>query len=386
MRVAIVHYWLVGMRGGEKVLEAICDLFPEADIYTHAYQPSNVSKVFSHHKVTETFIAKLPGGRTNQKMYLPLMPRALESLDLTGYDLVISSEAGPAKGVITHPDAFHVCYVHSPMRYLWDKYWVYKEQAGALQTLAMKIFAPSLRQWDVLSAARVDLFIANSSFVQRRIQKAWRRASVVVHPPVAVDSFLNETPPDDKNTAPYLFIGELVSYKRPELALRTCQTLGRPLKIIGDGPLESLLRKEASPNTQVMGRLGFDELKNEIASCRALIYPGEEDFGITPLEASASGRPVIALAKGGATETVVDRSTGILFKDGSVTGLQNAISSFESWETDFSPETARNQAAQFSVKRFQLGFSDAVVKHAPSHLREAIEERLTEVGTQRLSN
>ena len=374
------------MRGGEKVLEAICDLFPEADIYTHAYQPDNVSKVFARHKVTETFIAKLPGGRTNQKKYLPLMPRALESLDLTSYDLVISSEAGPAKGVITHPDAFHVCYVHSPMRYLWDKYWVYKEQAGALQSLAMKIFAPSLRQWDVSSAARVDLFLANSSFVQRRIQKAWRRPSIVLHPPVAVDSFESGARSVDKIGAPYLFIGELVSYKRPEVALRACQSLGRPLKIIGDGPLESQLREEAAPNTQVLGRLSFDELKNEIASCRALIYPGEEDFGITPLEASASGRPVIALAKGGATETVVDRSTGILFKDGSVSGLTKAISTFEAWETEFSPETARECAAKFSTALFQQGFSDAVVKHAPSHLREVIEEQLGDVGAERHSN
>lgn len=189
MKVAIVHYWLVGMRGGEKVIEEFCKLYPDADIFTHAAIPENLSDTIRRHKITETFIARLPGGRKHYQKYLPLMPHALEALDLTGYDLVISSESGPAKGIITHPDALHICYCHSPMRYIWDQYHIYRAEAGRLTRLMMPWLAHKLRIWDMASAARVDHFVANSGFIARRIAKSWRRKAAVIYPPVDVSAF-----------------------------------------------------------------------------------------------------------------------------------------------------------------------------------------------------
>lgn len=375
MRVAIVHYWLVGMRGGEKVLEEICQLFPEADIFTHAVEPQRLSPIILRHKITETFIAKLPGGKKFFRKYLPLMPFALESLDLTAYDLVISSESGPAKGCITSPEAFHVCYVHSPMRYLWDQYWIYKKDAGLLEKFALQLLASPLRLWDFASAARLDRIIANSHFVRRRIKKSWGRDSTVVYPPVDVESFTATPKTGSDATTPYLFVGEFVSYKKPDLALKACQKLGRPLLMIGDGPLTSQLRREAATTTKIMSRVSFEQLKEEFASCRALLYPGVEDFGITPLEVSASGSPVIALGRGGAAETVVHNETGILFKEQSVEGLAAAILEFEAQESGFSPQRAREQAANFDARRFQQAFLHALISQAPEHLKDPLLER-----------
>lgn len=375
MRVAIVHYWLVGMRGGEKVLEEICRLFPEADIFTHALESQHLSPIILRHKITETFIAKLPGGKTFFRSYLPLMPFALESLDLTAYDLVISSEAGPAKGCITSPDALHVCYVHSPMRYLWDQYWIYKNHAGLVERFALPLLASPLRLWDFASAARIDGIIANSQFVRKRIQKAWGRDSTVVHPPVNVDSFSFTARTEVDASKPYLFVGEFVSYKKPDLALKACQKLGRPLLMIGDGPLASQLRRDATATTKILSRVSFEQLKEEFTSCRALLYPGIEDFGITPLEVSASGRPVIALGKGGAAETVVHNETGILFEEQSVDGLASAILEFESQEGDFCPRKSSEQASKFSTRRFQQTFLSTVISHASGHLKEALQAR-----------
>ncbi|MEJ6477794.1 MAG: glycosyltransferase [Octadecabacter sp.] len=300
MRVAIVHYWLVGMRGGEKVIEEMCKIFPEADLFTHVAIPENLSPRLRSHSITESFIARLPGGRRHYQKYLPLMTRALEGFDLTGYDLVISSEAGPAKGVITDPDCLHVSYVHSPMRYIWDQYWAYQAQAGRLARLAMPLFAPSLRQWDMASAARVDHIIANSEFVARRISKAWGRKSTVIHPPVDVAAFAPSRMPDPAApNSPYLFASELVSYKRPDLVVDACTRLGRPLVVIGDGPARADLERRAGPTVTFLGHVDFKTLKANYRNCRALVFPGIEDFGIVPLEVMMSGRPVIAFGKGG---------------------------------------------------------------------------------------
>lgn len=375
MRVAIIHYWLVGMRGGEKVLEEICQLFPEADIYTHAVEPQNLSPIILKHKITETFIAQLPGGKKLFRKYLPLMPFALETLDLTAYDLVISSESGPAKGCITSPESFHACYVHSPMRYLWDQYWIYENDAGLLEKIALRLLAGPLRLWDFASAARLDVIIANSEFVKKRIKKSWGRDCTVVYPPVDVELFATAFKTGINEKTPYLFVGEFVSYKKPDLALKACQKLGRPLLMIGNGPLMNELRREAAPTTKIISRVSIEQLKDEFASCRALLYPGTEDFGITPLEVSASGRPVIAYGKGGAVETVVHNETGILFKEQSVDGLAAAIIEFEAKEQDFYPEKGCEQAAQFSAHTFQQAFLRALVSYAPEHMKEALEAR-----------
>ena len=319
-RVALVHYWLVGMRGGEKVLEALCRMFPDADIFTHVYDPNAMSATINAHRVIETAVGRLPMAKRLYQSYLPFMPRALEQLDLTGYDLVISSEAGPAKGVIVSPDAYHLCYCHSPMRYLWDQYHIYRENAGLLSRTMMPLLSHNLRMWDVTSAARVDAFAANSHHVANRIRKYWRRESEVVHPPVDVDAFAPA--PEAEIGDYYLWAGELAPYKRPDLAVEAFRKLGLPLLVIGGSEKQrARLAKTAPDNVTFMGKVPFDTLKHHLARCKALVFPGEEDFGIVPVEAMASGRPVIAYGRGGALDTVVDGRTGMLFKDQSVDGL-----------------------------------------------------------------
>ena len=214
-RTALIHYWLVAMRGGERVLENLLDMYPAADIFTHVHDPEKLSDKLKAAAISESFIGRLPGARKHYQKYLPLMPMALEELDLRSYDLVISSESGPAKGVITRPDALHVCYCHSPMRYLWDHYHDYKASAGRISRMAMPLLFHRMRQWDVSSAARVDGFIANSSFVARRIRRVWGREAKVVHPPVAIDEFK----PSDNVTERYLWVSQMTPYKRADVAL-----------------------------------------------------------------------------------------------------------------------------------------------------------------------
>jgi glycosyltransferase involved in cell wall biosynthesis len=354
LRVAIVHYWLVGMRGGEKVLEELCEIFPQADLYTHVAIPRNLSEKLRRHRIRETFIAKLPGGRRHYQKYLPLMPRALEALDLDAYDLVISSESGPAKGVITGPDTLHLCYCHSPMRYVWDQYPVYRAQAGRLTRWLMPLAVPRLRMWDQSSAARVDRIVANSDFVRRRIAKSWGRAASVVHPPVDLDAFVPQagTPPGDF----YLYVGELVSYKRVDLLIDAFNASGRKLVVIGDGGERDRLEARANGNIRFHGRASLDELKAHYARCRALMFPGVEDFGIVPLEAMASGRPVIAYARGGALETVKDGVTGLFFDRPDVDSINAAIARFESeLEPAIDPAALRAHVDGFSRARFRAG-------------------------------
>ncbi len=366
--MAIIHYWLTGMRGGEKVLESLCRMFPQADIFTHVADPPALSDTLRRHRITETFIGRLPAAKRLYQAYLPLMPRALEGVDLTGYDLVISSEAGPAKGVIVPPDAFHLCYCHSPMRYLWDQYHVYRDGTGPVQRAAMSVFAHGLRQWDVTSAARVDAFAANSHHVADRIRKYWRREASVVHPPVAVEDFAPVAPDQVGNG--YLWAGELAPYKRPDIAIEAFNRLGLPLTVIG-GPEKTRARlaETASDNITFLGKTSFDVLRDHLARCRALIFPGEEDFGIVPVEAMASGRPVIAYGRGGALDTVIDGQTGLLFPDQSVDDLIAAVRRFEDarlHEVEASRLVAH--AAGFAETAFQRG----IMAELPEGLRHAV--------------
>lgn len=353
MRVALIHYWLVGMRGGEKVLEALARFFPDAVIFTHVYDPDAVSPALRQMDIRTTWISKLPGATHHYQKYLPLMPRALEDLDLTGFDLVISSESGPAKGVIVPPDAVHICYCHSPMRYIWDQYHVYRQSAGGLTKLLMPHVAHRLRQWDVSSAARVDAFMANSSYVAQRIEKYWRRDASVVHPPVAVSDFTPSANYDDF----YLWVGELVAYKKPDLAVEAFTKLGKPLKIVGGSDAAARrLAAGAGPNVEFCGHVSLERLRCMMARCKALIFPGEEDFGIVPVEVMASGRPIIAYGRGGATETVVDRRTGLLFNDQSVDGLVAAVQEFERERLDkLDPVSLVRHARKFDEDNFAAG-------------------------------
>jgi glycosyltransferase involved in cell wall biosynthesis len=348
MRVAIVHYWLLNMRGGEKVLESLCGMYPQADIFTHVYNPNAISKTIKSHRVTTTFIDSLPWSKRFYRDYLPLMPLALEQLDLSGYDLVISCESGPAKGIIPAPHALHVCYCHTPMRYLWNMYHEYRREAGLVIRSLMPPVAHYLRAWDALVATRVDHFIANSETVAERIKRYYRRNSDVVYPPVATDDF--SIAPRDELGDYYLMVGELVSYKRPDLAIDAFNALGKKLIVIGGGQLLDYLRKRAGPTVSLLGPQPFDVLRHHYARCRALIFPGEEDFGIVPVEAMASGRPVIAYRGGGATETVVDGLTGLFFDEQTVPALSAAVARFEAAE--FSPERIRAHALKFSEDRF----------------------------------
>lgn len=356
MKVALVHYWLVTMRGGEKVLEELCRLYPQADIFTHVLAPDKISDTIKSHKITTSFIARLPGAVQHYQKYLPLMPLALEQLDLRGYDLVISSESGPAKGVITGEDALHLCYCHTPMRYLWNMYHDYRENAGPITRAVMTPTFNYLRQWDYASAARVDHFIANSTTVQRRIAKTYRRASDVIHPPVAVEKFVPATAVEDF----YLHVGQLVPYKRADIAVEAFNRLGKKLVIAGDGSETSRLKKMARPNVHFAGPQSAENLRALYARCRALIFPGEEDFGIVPVEAMASGRPIIAFDKGGVKDTVKDGISGILYPRQDVEGLISAIARFESMERDFLPAAIVQEAARFSATRFRAEMSQLV--------------------------
>lgn len=364
MKVAIVHYWMVAMRGGEKVIEALLDIFPEADIFTHVYDPRAVSEKIARQQVATTFIQHLPFSRHLYQNYLPLMPLALEQLDLRGYDLVISSESGPAKGVLTSPGCPHICYCHTPMRYLWDMYHEYKKGTGPIKRLLMVPLIHYLRMWDVAAAQRVDYFVANSTNVARRIQKIYRRDANVVYPPVAIDDFYISDEQDDF----YLMVGQLVGYKRADLAVRVFNKIGRRLIVIGEGEQFSLLKKIAGPNISLMGRQPFSVIQEHYAKCRALIFPGEEDFGIVPVEAMASGRPVIAYGKGGALETVEKGKTGMFFRNQTEESLISAIQIFEKNESLFNPETCREHAKKFSSENFNKRFKKLIHDYAEMRL------------------
>ncbi len=345
MRSAIVHYWLLGRRGGEKVVDALCGLLPDADVFTLFSEPSSLSPTLRGRRITTSFLNPL---RRGYRSLLPLMPMALESFDLRGYDLVVSSESGPAKGVLTSSSTTHVCYCHTPMRYLWDLYPAYRLEwtASRWKRAAMAPLANYLRLWDYASAARVDRFVANSRNVQSRIWKTYRRSAEVIYPPVDVQSFYWE-PADDY----YLIVSELVAYKRLDTAVRVFTRNGRRLQIVGDGPEYRKLRALAGPNIEFTGRLPDAELRESYARCRACLLPGEEDFGMTAVESLASGKPVIALRRGGALETV-PTFAGVLYDDPADDSLAQAVLLLDDLENEICPEELQAWATQFGEAEF----------------------------------
>lgn len=323
MKTALLHYWLTGMRGGEMVLAELCKLFPDADIYTHAAIPDKLIPAVTSHPITETLIAKLPFGRKHCQLFLPLMPYALKRLNFSEYDLIISSESGPIKGIIKPEHARHICYCHTPMRYLWDMYDLYYQSTGACGKLAMAAFKNYLRSYDLRSADSVDDFIANSKFVAERINRIYHREAAVIYPPVDVDFFSQASL---RERTHYLFVGQLVCYKRPDLVVKTFARLPQEkLIVVGNGPLKKSLQKNATANVSFLPCNDREKIRDLYASSKALIFPGIEDFGIVPVEAQAAGCPVIAMNAGGTKETVLNGETGILMNEQTVTALLHAI-------------------------------------------------------------
>ena len=355
MRVALVHYWLLGSRGGERVVEAICRMLPEADIFTLFYDPASVSPLIRSKKVQASFLNPL---RRFHRGTLPLMPLALEAFDLRSYDLVISSESGPAKGVLTSATCRHLCYCHTPMRYLWELYPAYLNEFGSnlFKRALMAPVANYLRTWDYSTAARVDRFVANSWNVRRRIWKTYRRKAKVVYPPVAVESFHH-----DRSDGYFLMVGEMVAYKQLDYAIRTFARNGRPLKVVGDGPEYRGLRKLAASNIEFCGRVSDEQLREIYARSAALVVPGIEDFGITMVESLASGKPVVALSRGGAVE-IVREKCGVLYGDSTEAGLSEALRTFDRLEPSFNPLFLRTAAGHFSESVFESEFGAVLAR------------------------
>jgi glycosyltransferase involved in cell wall biosynthesis len=366
MKVAIIHYWWLTNRGGEAVIKALSGIYPKADLFMHVYDKELVKKTLGARfkgQIFSTFIAKLPLSKKLYQHYLPLMPLALEQLDLSAYDLIISNESGPAKGVITRPDAIHICYCLSPMRYLWDMYHAYILRSNILIRLIFPLISHWMRVWDRVSADRVDYFLADSNFVSSRISKFYRRDSHVIFPPVKVGGFdFNKQRKDF-----YLYLGQLVPYKKADLAVEAFNKLGLTLIIIGEGELYKELKSIAKTNIKLLGRQPFNVVKAHLEECRGLVFPGMEDFGIVPVEAMAAGAPVIAYGKGGVLDTVIDGETGVLFKDQTATSLINAVMKIESGEVSFFPSKLHSHANKFDEKVFKEKFSSYVNKVLDFH-------------------
>ena len=358
-RVALIHDWLTGMRGGEKVLDELCCMFPEADIYTLIYTPNRLSELIENHNIIESPIVRLPWGRRFFRAYLPLFPWAIESFDLKGYDLIISSSHSVAKGIIPSPDALHVAYIHTPMRYVWDVRSDYLGPDHLSQPLraAAGLAAHYLRTWDEVSAARIDRFAANSHHISNRIRKYYRREATVIYPPVSIHRFSV----DRKAGGYFLVVAALVPYKRTDIAVEACSRLGLRLIVGGEGSERNRLVKLAGQTVEFVGSVSSEEIVELYQGAEALIHAGEEDFGIVFVEAQACGCPVIAYGRGGALETVIpdgEGKTGVFFKEQTVASLMEVLRSFN--PDRFDPQAARRNSERFSRVRFLNEMTDFI--------------------------
>jgi glycosyltransferase involved in cell wall biosynthesis len=368
MKVALVHDWLTGMRGGERCLEVFCELFPDADLYTLLHLPGTVSPKIESMRIRTSFLQNLPGIKKYYRYYLPLMPWAIGSFNLSGYDLILSSSHCVAKGICYSGKSKHICYCFTPMRYVWDQFEVYFSGKGRrLQGFFMSLLQPFLKYWDTRSNRNVHQFIAISRHVQKKIESYYQRESTVIVPPVNTDFY---TPTDAPREDYFLIVSALSPYKRVDLAVEAFNELGYPLRIIGVGPEMPYLRSIAASNIQFLGWATDEQVRSHYARCRALVFPGEEDFGIVPLEAQAMGCPVIAFGKGGALETIIpeasswkpqtgipndktQKPTGLFFYQVETGNLCKAIEDFIDVETRFDAKEIRTHALQFSLDQFQ---------------------------------
>lgn len=347
MRVAIVHDWLNQVGGGEAVLEALRELFPEAPIYTTLYDADVMPEGYRTWDIRTSFLQCLPRTTTYFRYLMPLYPLAIEQFDLSGYDLVISSSSFWAKGVVTHPRTLHVCYCHAPMRYAWDVYYEVSRDLPAAVRGPLTLIAHWLRQWDVVSAQRVDAFVANSRFVAGKVNKYYGRDAVVIHPPVDTQYFVADGAVGDY----YVIVSRLRSYKRLEIAVEAFNRLGIPLKIIGGGAELSRLRKLAGSTVEVLGWQPRSKLRDYLAHCRGFVLTAKEDFGIAPVEAMAAGRPVVAYGAGGALETVIEGVTGVFFDEQTPESLIEGVQRLEAL-MPFDRNIIRAHACQYDRSVF----------------------------------
>ncbi len=353
MKVAIVHDWLTNLGGAERVVESLHQMFPEAPIYTSVYLPDKLP-LLKDAKIVTSFLQHWPLARKKHQLYPMLRTLAFESFDFSGYDLVISSSSAEAKGIITSTETLHLSYIHTPTRYYWSGYEDYLSSPGLgifnpLAKMVLPRVVKKMRHWDYAAAQRPDLLIANSKTVQSRVKKYYNRESVVISPPVDTARF--ETPDKSKKEDYYLVVSRLIPYKRVDLAVRACTSLGRKLLVVGSGSELANLKSIAGPSVIFAGSLSDAETTTHFKNCKAFIFTANEDFGITPVEAMSAGKPVVAFGKGGSSETVLDGVTGVFFDSQTVDSLEKAIIKLEGASFDVSKIVAR--AADFSIEKFK---------------------------------
>ena len=359
LRVALVHDWLTGMRGGEKVLEVLCTEFPHADLFTLIHVPGRVSPTIEGMRPRATVLSRLPGVRRYYRHLLPLFPAAVEQIRLDAYDLVISTSHCAVKSVIRRPGARHICYCHTPMRYVWDQRDAYfgPDRVGRVGAAALRPILAWLARWDAATADRVDAYIANSQYVADRIRRYYNRRAFVVHPPVDTEFFTPDLASDGSGA---LVVSALVPYKRIEVAIDACRRAQVPLRIVGQGPDEARLRAQGGSNVTFLGAVSNEAIRDEFRRAAVVLLPGEEDFGIVPVEAQACGRPVVALGRGGALETVVDGTTGVLVREDSAEAFGAAIR--RAIEERFDVACIRHHAERFGRERFVRELREIVAR------------------------
>lgn len=354
MNIALVHDWITNVAGAERVMLVLKDLFPEAPIFTSVFD-KEAAKPFAKYDIRTSFLQKIPLMKKKRELLIPFTPLAFEQFDLSKYDLVISSSTMAAKGIITKPNTKHICYCHTPPRYIWEPSVDPRAKAGKLQFIRKNI-SHNMRIWDEVAAARVDAFIANSNYIKDRIAKYYRRDAAVVYPPVDVDRF--KPAGKTKIKEYFLCVGRLVDYKRYDIVIKAFNDLKLPLKIIGQGPEKKHLQKMAKKNIEFLGFISDAQIKKCYSEARAFVFAAEEDFGIVPVEAMASGRPVIAYGVGGAAETVIDGVTGAKFFEQTPQCLIEAVRKFD--HTKYDSEKIRQHAEKFSTERFKKEFIDTI--------------------------
>jgi len=349
MPIALICDWLTGMRGGERCLEAVCELYPDAEIFTLVHFPGSVSQTIESHKIHTSYIQQLPCDSKTFRRYLPLFPDAIQKFDLSGYDCVVSFSHCVAKGVKANDHAPHICYCHTPMRYAWHMRDEYLVRFSYLKRLMAELILDHMKNWDRKTSLRVTRFIANSKNTQNRIKQNYGRDSDVIYPPVDCDRFQL----CKKNDGFYLVVSALVPYKHVDIAVKAFSSTSKRLVVVGDGPELAHLKSIASANVSFVNGAGDNDVVEYMQKCTALIFPGEEDFGIVPLEAQSCGKSVIALAKGGALETVIPNETGIFFDQQTPQALLEAISAFEKNKELFDPYKCRENALRFDRPVYQ---------------------------------